>query len=298
MRAKEKIVCLLLLTSFAVSAGPVRAGNRRTNPDRPDSATLTHIITLKIYRNFLVVAQGQIGGITEAQNFILDTGSAPSIVNSRVATQLGLATTLSNTTALGKTIPIQAATIPDIELGPIRAVSLPVLVEDLSRLEHECGIPIAGIIGLDMLSKSSFRLNYDSSEIQFGPTSHEGIPVHFDARAGIAVAEVRLRGKPVRMLVDTGSDVLVLLGGNFAEAGWLELRNTSQRGTTLAEQNTDLQIFSAPEILLGGKHFSKDTAYFAPGSWDPAFDGVLGVRALGFRALSYDQLSGTIFLEK
>jgi hypothetical protein len=298
MKVKNKLVCLFLLTSFAVSASPVRAGNRRTNPDRPDDAALTHIVPLKIYRNFLVVAEGQIGGIAEAQNFILDTGSAPSIVNALVATRLGLATTVSKTTALGKTIPIRAATIPEIELGPIRARSLPVLVEDLSRLERDFGIPIAGIIGLDVLSKSSFRLDYDASEIEFGPVSREGIPVPFDASAGIAVAQASLGGRAVRMLVDTGSQGLILLGGNFAQAGWLELRNTSQRGRSLAEQNADLQIFSAPDILLGGRHFSKDRAYFVPGSTDPQFDGVLGVRALGFRALSFDQLSGTIFLEK
>jgi hypothetical protein len=266
--------------------------------DHPDAAAPTHILPLKIYRNFLVVAEGQFGGITEAQNFILDTGSAPSIVNARVAIRLGLATTVSQTTALGETVPLQAATIPDIELGPIRAVSLPVLVKDLSGLERDFGIPIAGIIGLDVLSKSSFRLDYDGSEIVFGPTPPGGIPVHFDARAGIAVAPVKLGAKSVRMLVDTGSDLLVLLGGNFVEAGWLGLQNTSQRGTSLADDNRDLEVFSAPDILFGGQHFRKDRAYFVPRGADPVFDGVLGVRALGFRALSYDQSSETIFLEK
>jgi predicted aspartyl protease len=297
MTANEKIVCLLLLAGFAVSTVPVRAGNHSANLERSDDATLARIIPLKIYRNFLVVAEGQIGGLPEAQNFILDTGSSPSIIDERAARRLGLATTLSKTTAIGKIIPIKSAMISDIELGPIRALSLPVLVEDLSRLERDCGIPIAGIIGLDVLSKSSFRLDYETSEIEFGPVAHEGIPVHFDARAGIAVAEVRLGSKPLRMLVDTGSEFLVLLGGNFAEAGWLDLRNTSQRGTSLADSNTSLQIFSAPDILLGGRHFSKDRAYFVPGSADPVFDGVMGVRALGFRALSFDQASETIFLE-
>jgi len=41
-----------------------------------------------------------------------------------------------------------------------------------------------------------------------------------------------------------------------------------------------------------------DRAYLVPGSADPAFDGLLGVRALGFRSLSYDQATGTLFLQK
>jgi hypothetical protein len=298
MRNRSKIACLLLLTSFVGSTVSVRAGNRRTSTDRPDDAAVTAIVPLKIYRNFLVVAEGQIGGVSETQNFILDTGSSPSIINARLAMRLGLSTTPSKTTALGKAVPLQAATIPEIELGPIRAFSLPVLVNDLWQLEHDCGLPIAGIIGLDVLSKSSFRLDYDASEIEFGPASHEGIPVHFDAHAGIAVAELTLQGRPMRLLVDTGSEIVVLLGGNFAETGWLELRNTAKRGTSLAKENTRLQIFSAPDILLGGQHFSKDEAYVVPGITDPGFDGMLGVRALGFRALSYDRASETIFLEK
>jgi hypothetical protein len=98
--------------------------------------------------------------------------------------------------------------------------------------------------------------------------------------------------------VDTGSDRIVLFGGNFAEAGWLALRNTSQSGASLVDQKMYVQVFSAADIILGGQHFSEDRAYFVPGSADPVFDGLLGVRALGFRAVSYDQARGTIYLQK
>jgi hypothetical protein len=100
------------------------------------------------------------------------------------------------------------------------------------------------------------------------------------------------------MLVDTGANSIVLLGGNFADVGWLALHNTSQWGANFTVQDIQIQVFSAPDIVLGGRHFRTDRAYFVPGSADPVFDGLLGVRALGFRALSYDQASGTIFLNK
>jgi predicted aspartyl protease len=292
---KRKIVSLLAL--LAVSCGTSYAGNRRPIPaqgDGPGRQTLD----VRIYRNFLVVAEGQIGVSSEPQNFILDTGSAPSIVNERVVQQLGLSTQAAWTAALGRRVPLQAATIPSLELGPIRAESLPVLVKDLSRQEHDYGIPIAGIIGLDVLSKSSFRLDYDAADIKFGEVARKGIPVPFDARTGTAVAEARIEGKPVRMLVDTGSDSLVILGGNFADTGWPRLRNASQTGSSIADQNMELKIVSAPDIVIGGKRFSKDHVYVVPGSSDPAFDALLGVRALGFRALSFDRESQTIFLEK
>ncbi len=108
------------------------------------------------------------------------------------------------------------------------------------------GVPIAGIIGMDVLSKSNFRLDYDLSEIEFGDILHEGVAVRFDSRAGIAVANVRIAGKPARMLVDTGAEFVALLGGNFGEAGWLGLRNISQSGVSLADpENPCSRIFRA-----------------------------------------------------
>lgn len=297
MEPKQKIVCLLFLTATLPLSGSVRAGNRRTNRDHYGDAP-QQAIPLKIYRDFLVVAEGQLGGLPGRQNFILDTGTAPSIINSRLVEQLELATTPSMSAMGGKTVPIQTANVSEVRLGPIRAVSLPIQVQDLSRLEHDLGEPIAAIIGLDVLSKSNFRLDYDKAEIEFEHPSREGVPVRFDPRSGLAVAQVELGSKTLRMLVDTGSNNFVLLGGNFADTRWVALRNTSQSASSLAEQGLRIQEFSAPDIALGGLHFSQDRAYFVPNRADPVFDGFLGVRALGFRALSYDQASETIYLQK
>ena len=297
-KPKRKIVGLLFLAGVLASSGPADAGKHRANPAPGADTQLPRSLPLKIYRNFLVVAEGHIGGAPEPQNFVLDTGTAPSIINEGLVRHLGLATIPSTITALGKTRPTQAAVIPEIRLGPVLAISLSVRVQNLSQLERDLGIPVAGIIGMDVLSKSSFHLDYDKRQIEFGDISDEGIPVRLDASAGIAVAVVRLGDRAVRMLVDTGSDRMVLLGGNFAEVGWLALRNTSLSGTSVVDQEMRVQEFSASDITLGGQHFSKDKAFLVPGSADPVFDGLLGVRALGFRGLSYDQARGTIYLQK
>jgi Aspartyl protease len=296
--AKRKVVSLLLLAGFLGSSGPLHARSCRITPDRDADARPPQIIPLKIFHDYLLVVEARLGGTPQPQNFVLDTGTAPSIINVTLVKQLGLAILASTLTDVGKTIPAQASTLPEIDLGPIRAVSLPVQVQDLSRLERDLGIPIAGIIGLDVLSKSSFRLDYEKREIEFGDISHVGIAVPFDARAGLAVAEVRIEGQAARMLVDTGSDRVVLLGGNFPDLGWLALRNTSQTGRSLVNREMPVQVFSAPNILLGKQHFSKERAYLVPGSTDPLFDGLLGVRALGFRGLSYKQACGAIYLQK
>jgi aspartyl protease len=295
---ERKIAGLLLLSSLVAVPKPALAGKCGSNLDVCGTTLPGQRIPLRIYRNFLIVAEGKIAGGPEERNFILDTGTAPSIISVKLVSRLGLATRPSTVTVLGKALPIQEAVVPEIEIGPVRAISFPVQVQDLSRLEGTFGMPIDGIIGLDLLSKSSFHINYDRKEIEFGEISREGIPVPYDPRAGLAVAGLKIGGRPVRMLVDTGSDRVVLLGGNFAEVGWMGLRDTAQRGTTLADQELHVRKFSAPEIIFGGERFRNDQAYFVPGTADPEFDGLLGVRALGFRGVSFDRASATVYLQK
>ena len=225
MRAKLTFLGLLVLAGLFVSSGPAQARRCAAIPEGAGNDGRAVRIPAKIYRNFLVVAEGQIGGAPECLNFVMDTGTSPSVINLKMLTQLGLKAAPSSTMALGTRASALASTIPELELGPIRATSLPVMVKDLSRLESDFGISIAGIIGMDVLSKSNFRLDYEMSEIEFGDISHEGVPVQFDERAGIAVANVTIAGKPVRLLVDTGSEFVVLLGGNFEDAAWPALRS-------------------------------------------------------------------------
>lgn len=297
MQQGQKIARLLILGGIlACSRTP--AEDCQIIPNLCTEIKTHSSITLRIYRNFLLVAEGQIGGRAEPYNLVLDTGTAPSIIEAKLARELQLTTRASAMTVIGKLVATQTALLPELALGPIRVVSLRVQVQDLSRLQRDLGMPVAGIIGLDVLSKSSFRLDYDKKRIEFGDFSGEGIPVPYDERSGIAVARVELDGKPKRFLVDTGTDRVALLGGNSAGTEGLGLRNTAQEGSSVADQAMRVQIFFAPDILLGKRHFTVEKAYFIPGSADPAFDGLLGVRALGFRVISYDRKRGTLYLQK
>jgi hypothetical protein len=253
-------------------------------------------LPVKIYRDFLVVLEGQIGGDQFGvkllrQNFVIDTGTAPSIINESVVKKLDLPTSASTLAAVGKTLVTHAAILPELTLGPVQ-------VKNLAQLEHDLGIPVAAIIGMDVLSQSSFHLDYEKREIEFGAISGQGIPVPFDARTGIAIAHLTLEGRPVRMLVDTGSDQLLVLGGNLAGPLQFALRITAQQGASVAQNNMAVEEFAARDIQFAGQHFSREKAYFLADGTDPAFDGLLGVRALGFTGISFDQSRHTIYLQK
>lgn len=297
MKAKRKIAALFFFCGLLPS-GPTWARNSPASPARTADSAIPRSIPLRIFRDYLVVAEGQFGDGMPHQNFVLDTGTAPSIIDTKSVRELGLATMASTMAAMGKIIPTDIAILPKLDLGPIQVVSLRVQVQDLSRLERDLGIPVAGIIGLDVLSKSSFRLDYEKKQMEFGQVSDEGIPVSFDERTGTAVTLASIEGIPSRLLVDTGSDRVAVLGRNLPGTKRLALRTTTQRGSSVADQSMEVQVFFAPDVVVGGKHFTLDKVYFIPGASYPAFDGILGVRALGFRAIAYDQARAAIFLQK
>jgi Aspartyl protease len=293
----QTITGLAVLTVFFTPLRPIRGNAHPADIERHESLSGRQTIPLRIYRNFLPVAEGQVGGISGSQSFVLDTGTAPSILSLKVARRLGLATAPSSFTALGKVMPMQIAVVPEIALGSIHAISLNVQVQDLSRLEEDWRMPIAGIIGMDVLSKSSFRLDYDRRVLMLGESSREGTAVPFDARVGLPMVSVTFEGKTARLLVDTGSDHVLLFGENFGEGEWSRLRSVSQTGKSLGERKIALRKFSTRDIFVGEQRFSPGAIYYVPGSADTVFDGLLGVRALGFRKVSYDSVSKTVYLQ-
>lgn len=227
MKQVQKIAVLFFLLGM-VACGRTYASNSSTKP-HPAEIGIHQSIPLKIYHDFLVVAEGQFGAVQGAQNFVLDTGTAPSIINSKLVRDLGLTTRAATMQVIGKAASSQTTILPELDLGPIRAVSLPVHVQDLSPLERELGIPVAGILGLDVLSKSNFRLDYEKKRLDFGGTPEDGIRAPFDARTGIAVIAVKVEGRTARMLVDTGTDRVALLGETLREPGGLCSRARRKR---------------------------------------------------------------------
>ena len=243
-----------------------------------------------------MVAEGQFGGGIEAQNFVIDTGTSPSILNIGVARRLGLPLSRARISAIGGLSETFAATLPEIRLGPLQAMSVPVLVSDLSRLERDLKLPIAGILGLDILGKSSFRLDYGKQLIEFGEVAPEGIPIELSIRAGLPIAEIKVAGKSLRLLIDTGTDRMVIFGVRSAAEISPNPANSLLQGNGVANL-VRARAVSSLEFELSGVRF-RQSAYFVSNGEEPLFDGLLGVRSLGVRVLSLDANRRVLYLLK
>jgi hypothetical protein len=286
---------LFLVGSWAWGASPA-ATPPKSPPHHSDHSIPRGTIPVKVYRGFLVVAEGQIGGTSERQNFIIDTGTSPSILNIGVAKHLDLTLSHAKLSAIGRDSQSLAAIVPEIRLGPLQALSLSVLVTDLSPLERDLNLPIAGILGMDVLGKSSFRLDYGKQLIEFGEIAPVGIPVNLSTGADLPIAEIKIGGKLLHLLVDTGSDRLVFFGARSAPEFSPNTAKSVLQANSVAA-TVPVRAASSLEFELSGTRFRQD-AYFVPDSEEPLFDGLLSVRSLGIRVLSLDANRHIVYLLK
>jgi Aspartyl protease len=277
--------------------GASSAASPRRNPStHSDHSIPRGSIPVKVYRGFLVVAEGQFGGELARQNFIIDTGTSPSILGIGAAKQLDLPLSQAKLSAIGRQSETFAATVPEIRLGPLQALSVPVLVTDLSSVERDLNLPIAGILGMDVLGKISFRLDYGNQLIEFGEIVPAGIPVSLSTRADLPIAEIKVGGKVMHLLVDTGSDRLVFFGARPAAELSPNTANSLLQGNSVASA-VPVRAISPLDFELSGERFHQN-AYFVPDSEEPLFDGLLSVRSLGIRVLSVDANRRVIYLLK
>src|SRR5262249_49511372 len=113
------------------------------------------------------VVKGNIGPLAGV-NLILDTGTTPSAISKELARRLNLHGNPEPLQALNATVQTQSFILPSIQVGSVSASDIQVVVHDVAQLEHNLGISLAGIVGLDLLSTHNFSIDYRKKKIIFG----------------------------------------------------------------------------------------------------------------------------------
>jgi len=287
-----RLVSLAVVGSWTwgalLAATPSKNGPNRLEGTIPRESVPVHILG-----GFLVLAEGQFGGNLQHQNFILDTGTSPSILNARIARQLGLALSPAKVTAIGRDAQLAATTVSQLRLGPLHANAATFLVTDLSDVERTWNVPIAGILGLDILGKVSFRLDYERQLLEFGHVNAQGIPIGLSVGLNLPIAEVRINGKAMHLLVDTGSDHLVFFAKKSSGS---DCCSTPLQGNSVAGA---VPVRQAPalEFEWNGRRFEQKPLIVAGGE-EPLFDGLMSVRSMGFRSIAMDANNHVVYLQK
>jgi len=241
-------------------------------------------LKFELRERYQIVVPGSIGPL-ERLHLLIDTGSIPSMVDRRVAKKLGLNVRESEIVAFGEKSRVLKTVLPSIRLGPLHADAVTAGVGDLSFLHG-----VDAIIGLDVLARSSFSIDYETREVVFGPLTAHGPTVRLEVTPPVLTVQLPLGGRPVRLLVDTGSRRLVLFERRMRD----RLAHLPVHGEKLLYHisgTSRLDRVSLPPLDVGGTTFERLEGFMSDAPVDDypsGIDGVLGVRVLASKCADFD----------
>src|SRR5437773_11055 len=174
-------------------------------------------LPIRLYWAYLAVVEVSIGNVQKL-NFLVDTGAYPSVVDRKIAHNLGLAEQPGRVNLSNKSVQTRLVVLPSLVLGRIHAESLPVLTQDLSFFQKALGHKVDGIVGLDVLRKSSFTINYKTKEMLFGPIESLTFSAPFDTDVPIVTIRVEFKNQQLRLVVDSGGPDLMLFQSRLRDS--------------------------------------------------------------------------------
>ena len=286
--SSKLLTCFLLSLSLS-AAMPIWAQSSPAPEydDRAPHSSPQIKLPFRLHWGYLVIIQGSIGDIHNL-NFLIDTGASPSVVDLSISRSLGLAPQPARVTLSGTSVSTQLVVLPSLLLGPIRAESLPVLTQDLSFFQKTMGSKVDAIVGLDVLRKSSFTINYRTNEMIFGPVESLHFSAPFETDTPVVTIRMQSLHQQFLLVVDSGGPDLMLLQSRILAAPVFESLGMEKVSDVSGSfQRKKVRI---PDVYLGKEYIGSQIAFILEDRKDEGdnFDGVLGVRGAKFQKIAFD----------
>jgi hypothetical protein len=279
------------------AAGPaVLALPRKTPIGAGESRSATNAeVPFELYRDFMIVVQGS-AGERHNLNFFIDTGSSQSVVDNRLARKLRLARSPKEISVFGRTVVTEEAILPSLQLGSLLAPRLPVVVKDLSNYRDELEVPVDVIVGIDVLSRTSFTIDYEARKLILGPAERLSNSTPCDTRFPYPTVPLQIGNLRIGVLVDTGAQDLALFERQTRTA-FPDVQIVGQETRRVLEGLVIVKRAEFHELTLGTTHWTQREGFFTEAASN-LFHGLLGPRWLGAKRISFDPEHKVISWEK
>jgi len=277
------LVGLLLLSQIATGKVKKEAVRGSANEE----------ISFELVSGYLVLVEGSIGAL-HGLKFVLDTGSTHSVVSSKLADRLELRRLTGRVFNIDKMVEMDWAAVPEVEIGPIRATQVPVMVTDLDYFTSIAS-HVDAVVGLDLLRRENFSIDFAEMKVRFGriEAGRHSIPMLCDDMSVRVEAEAN--GRLLHLIVDSGAPGPLM----FEE----RLQNRAV-DYNVKEENYGYRVAGilrltrgrVRRLQLGGRDIEHTiflTHSPAKGTMD-GIDGFLGLTALKARRINFDFETNTL----
>jgi len=241
-------------------------------------------IPIKLYQEYLIVVEGRIGNL-EHQHLLLDTGTNPSMIDTKVAARLGLQSTVRSLALFNRNVASKSVILPDLQFGPLRRQNLEVMVADFSGIG--LGTRIDAVIGLDVLGAMSFTVDYANRRLFFR-ASMEPHTAPFTAGQQFITVNLKSGSRQLHLLFDTGTPQLVLFENRLSGVDYAWSGATG-RGQNVSG-NVPYGMIVLQQARIGTQDVGAQRAAVVASrrDMDSDLDGLIGVSCLHPKRLSFD----------
>lgn len=261
---------------------------------RPADHARGWTIPFRLHRDYLILVNCSVAnrhGLTA----VIDTGTTETILDLALARRLFLETRPDSAISLTEEALAEAASVPDLKLGSVQLARFEGIAMDLAPISHELGIHLDIVIGMDVLHRSNFVVDYQNhlvtiitdaaASVRSMQAMEHSAPLLPGDR--FALVNSNILGEPMRLQVDTGTNGLLLYGAALNKIP--HSTNTSARMAGVLEISSVRTVDSA-DVRIGDWHASRLALSRTenPGRKVNEFDGILGPRALGARRIAFD----------
>ena len=289
----SRTLFLMSLLASLIATGPSPASAAA----RPDVVPAIHdaasYVPFELLKGYGIVVHGSAGTLRDL-NLFLDTGTIHSTFDSRIAGKLNLRDQApAGLATLGGRVQADSATLPSLELGPVRLSNLHIFTADLSPFQRVLTVRIDAIIGLDVLGMTPFVIDYSARLIRFGasPFLPNSLPLRLDQ--GLAVFDAEIDHRPVQLLLDTGASSVVLFKTDTETDSGAPY---TDRRTTLSSGGFERSQVQVGALRVGPAEFHRESATMArnPKPSQINSDGLMSPSALGILQLSVNLPAGVL----
>jgi predicted aspartyl protease len=254
---------------------------------RPSESVPGSALPFRLSSGYLIQVEGRIGGQAHLK-FILDTGASITIVGQKIAQKLKLDAHPAQSFNFDRNLRWETATLPEVQFGPIRAANVAVLVGDLARYS-EFASKADAIIGMDLLQLSDVTIDFGIGKLIFDLTEPRTYSAGGDPMAQCLIVELQVQDRPVRLIVDTGLQGMVLYEERLRKSV-PELRTAGSIKNATMGGRMQVKQATLPDVIVGNRNRQVPVVFLpspAAGTL-PGIDGIVGIAALQAHRVHFD----------